>query len=88
MTYRFLVLPGAAKQLRTLPEPLAKRIYKKLRWIARQDSPLRYSVFLHDSRIGDVRFRIGEYRVVAIVDQRKRVIAIAAVGHRKEVYRS
>jgi mRNA interferase RelE/StbE len=42
---------------------------------------------LHNTKIGDARFRIGDYRAVAVIDEKKHFIAIAAVGHRREIYR-
>ena len=87
MAYEFFFLPDAEKQLRALDRPIIKRILKKLAWIAGQDNPLRHAVMLHDSKIGDIRFRIGDYRAAAIVDQGKKKIAIAAIGHRREIYR-
>ena len=35
----------------------------------------------------DYRIRIGEYRVVYAVDDAERVVIVARVGHRREVYR-
>ena len=47
--------------------------------------PLRYAVRLSDSKIGQYRFRIGDYRIV--FDLAENTIIILAVGHRKDVYR-
>lgn len=35
-----------------------------------------------------LRVRSGDYRVIYTVDDRMRVVVIAAVGHRREIYRS
>ncbi len=86
MAYEFRFLPDAEKQLRALDKPILKRILKKLAWIAKQENPLRYAVVLHNAKIGDIRFRIGDYRAIAIVDYGKKRIAIIAVGHRREIY--
>ena len=87
MAYDFVVLPDAEKQLRAMGLPLTRRILNKLLWIAKQSQPMRYAVRLHHSKIGDVRFRIGDYRVIAILDDEKRRLAIVAIGHRREIYR-
>ncbi len=87
MTYEFRFLLDAEKQLRALDHLTARRILKKLLWIAEQEHPLHFATFLHNPKIGDVRFRIGDYRVIALVDERRKRIAIAAIGHRREIYR-
>jgi mRNA interferase RelE/StbE len=35
----------------------------------------------------DYRIRVGDYRVVYAVDDDKRVVLIARIAHRREVYR-
>lgn len=87
MGYKFVILPQAEKQLDALDQATAKRLVKKLIWIAEQADPLRHAAPLHNAKIGDARFRIGDYRAVAIIDEKKGIIAIAAVGHRREIYR-
>ena len=87
MAYRFIVLPDAEKQIRAFDSVVARRIVKKLQWLASQDDPLRLATVLHNSKIGDARFRIGDYRAIALVDLKGQRIAIVAVGHRREIYR-
>ncbi len=87
MAYEFRFLPDAEKQLCLFDRLTARRIVKKLRWIAEQPQPWRYATFLHNPKIGDIRFRIGDYRAIAFVDEKKKRIAIAVIGHRRGVYR-
>jgi mRNA-degrading endonuclease RelE of RelBE toxin-antitoxin system len=35
-----------------------------------------------------LRVRSGDYRVIYAVDDQARIVTIAAVGHRREIYRS
>lgn len=34
-----------------------------------------------------LRIRVGDYRIIYAVDDRARVVTVAAIGHRREVYR-
>ena len=34
-----------------------------------------------------LRTRVGDYRIIYAVDEHTRVISVAAIGHRREVYR-
>ena len=87
MAYRFALLPQAEKQLQSLDRDVARRILKKLQWIEKQIQPLRFAVLLRQTKIGDARFRIGDYRVITLMDEKKKTITIAAIGHRREIYR-
>jgi mRNA interferase RelE/StbE len=87
MALEFELLPHAEKQLRALDVPTIKRILKKLSWIADQHDPLRHAVILHNAKIGDLRFRIGDYRVVCILDRPRKKVTIVAIGHRRDIYR-
>ena len=88
MRYKFEILPAAQKQFLKLNPTVAQRILKKLSWLEKQANPLTYAVKLKPPAIGDIRFRFGDYRVIALVDSKQKVISVAAVGHRREVYRS
>jgi mRNA interferase RelE/StbE len=35
----------------------------------------------------DYRVRVGDYRIVYAVDDRERLVLIARIAHRREVYR-
>ncbi|MFQ5452440.1 MAG: type II toxin-antitoxin system RelE/ParE family toxin [Candidatus Paceibacterota bacterium] len=81
--YRFT--ENALRQITKLPKDIQKRIIKKLDYYCKQDNPLYYADFLTDYRIGQFRFRVGEYRVV--FDVYNENIVILVVGHRKEIYK-
>lgn len=87
MGYRIDLSLEASKHLSTLDPVIARRIIKKLQWFSKQDDTLRWARHLVDSNIGDIRFRIGEYRAVGILYQSSRTIIIVALGHRREIYR-
>lgn len=35
-----------------------------------------------------MRVRSGDYRVIYTIDDRARVVTVAAIGHRREIYRN
>ncbi|HWQ99607.1 MAG TPA: type II toxin-antitoxin system RelE/ParE family toxin [Candidatus Methylomirabilis sp.] len=87
MAFEVVFLPDAEKQLRALDGVTVKRLLRKLAWIAKQIDPMRHAVMLHNPKIGDLRFRIGDYRAVAVVEHGKKKISIVAIGHRRDIYR-
>lgn len=86
MAYKWRLLPAAMDDLKELDAAIAKRILKKLRWLAKQANPLRQGKRLSDTAIGDIRFRMGDYRVIAIVEEKTKQILIVAIGHRRTIY--
>ncbi|WP_338113051.1 type II toxin-antitoxin system RelE/ParE family toxin [Sphingopyxis panaciterrulae] len=64
-----------------------QRIVKTLRQIAALDDPRQRGHALVGDYAGHWRYRIGDYRVIAKIEDGRMVIVVIAVGHRREVYR-
>ena len=75
----------AAEELRDLPPPIQRRVAAKMRFFADQPDPLKFAKRLTNSRLGQFRFRIGEYRVV--FDVEGEAIYVLRIAKRDEVYR-
>lgn len=82
-TYEFT--SRSLKELRKLEKKQQLRIIEKLDYICNSPNPLIYSDHLTDSRLGEYRIRIGDYRV--IFDLNDDVLTILKVGHRRDIYR-
>ncbi len=87
MACKFTFSSRAADQLSRIDDASAKRILRKLAWFQEQLDPLRFAIRLHPAKLGDYRFRVGDYRVIMVLDPKKKVILIAVIGHRRDVYR-
>ena len=37
--------------------------------------------------VQEYRLRVGQYRILYVIDDRRRVVEVIAVGHRRDVYR-
>jgi mRNA interferase RelE/StbE len=84
MPYQIVVKRSAEKELQALPAKLRERIAARL--LALEENPRPSGVKKLQGE-ESYRIRIGDYRVLYTIDDRARVIAIYAVGHRREVYR-
>lgn len=62
---------------------LAKRIWNKI--LSAKENPHRSFARLTGRK--DYKLRIGDYRVIADIDDSKKVIEISLIGHRKSVYK-
>ena len=84
MSWTVEVQRPAEKELANLPHQAQERIAEALR--ALEKNPFPRGVKKLKARDG-YRIRVGDYRVVFRVDHRARLLRIAAIGHRKDVYR-
>ena len=73
----------AARELKKLDRQIQKRIIEKLMHYADTEN-LSEAKRLTDSRLGEWRYRIGDYRV--IFDLSGKEIEVLKVAHRSEVY--
>lgn len=50
------------------------------------DNPRKFGKGLTANRVGQWRYRIGDYRLICIIEDDKFIITALTVGHRREVY--
>lgn len=81
---QILFKPRAEKDLKKLDYQTRVRILKKLQFYILQPDPLQFAEPLKDSKFGDWKFRIGDYRILFDVENDK--IIVLKVGHRKDIY--
>ena len=88
MAWRIEFVPAAAKELKKLGRSEAARIIATLETrIATLDEPRQLGSALTGDLVGLWRWRIGDYRVVARIEDERVTILVVRVAHRKEVYR-
>lgn len=81
-------VPAAAKELRKLDRQVAARILTTLEQrIATLDDPRTIGGPLAGEHAGYWRWRIGDYRVVARIEDERVTVLVVRVAHRRDVYR-
>ena len=75
--------PEALEFLWKLDETLAKRIWDKI--ISTKSEPYHFFERLVGRK--DYKLRIGDYRVIADVNDSSKRIEITLIGHRKKIYK-
>jgi len=79
---------AAARDLRKLGADAERRVLRYLRErIAGSRDPRRFGQALTGDRKGFWRYRVGDYRIVAAIEDDRLVVLVVTVGHRREVYR-
>ncbi len=76
---------AALKSFLKLPSHVQKQIDKKLNLLAKNPSEGTQVKALQDEK-GACRLRVGDYRVVYYVENKKLLILVIRVGHRKDIY--
>jgi len=84
--YGIRILDSAARELARLDKPLARRIVRRLRWLAENLHAIKPEALTGDLA-GLFKLRVGDYRVIYELLHEDHAIAIHAIGHRREIYR-
>ena len=79
---------AAVRELRRLGADGESRVLRYLRErIEGSQDPRRFGHALTGDRKGLWRYRVGDYRIVAAIEDDRFVVLVVTVGHRREVYR-
>lgn len=77
----------AARELRKLGTEAQRLILRYLRTrIATANDPRRFGKPLLGDQEGLWRYRVGDYRIVARIEDDRVVVLVVKVGHRRTVY--
>jgi mRNA interferase RelE/StbE len=82
MMYEIVFTHKALKDLNSLDKKIKVQIINKIKEYS--ISPFDNARKLIDKKLGQFRYRIGDYRVIFDIDENK--IVILKIGHRKEIY--
>jgi len=89
-TYEVLLNPDAARELKKLPRDAAERIRKALDSLrdqpkkARSGSDVKHLVGTSNPEL--YRLRVGDYRAIFWVDEKRGEVLVEKVGLRKRIY--
>lgn len=87
MTYKVEFAEKALKQLKKSDRHTAALI---LGWVRKNlencENPRLHGKGLTSNRSGEWRYRVGDYRLLAKIDDNKITILILNVGHRRDIY--
>ena len=88
MKYEVDMSEKAVKALKKMDKYTAKLITS---WISNNlqncEDPRRHGKALTANRAGQWRYRVGDYRIIAEIQDQKIIIYILDIGHRKNIYK-
>ena len=81
--------PAALDDLKKLDRPVQQRLLGFLRErVALLDDPRTIGEALAGSRLGNYwKYRVGDWRIVCDIQDRRIVVRVLRVGNRRDVYR-
>ena len=87
MKYKVMFTKKALKQLKKIDRQIAALI---LGWIEKNlnncQNPRIYGKNLIGNKSDKWRYRIGSYRILCKIEDKKLIILVLEVGHRKNIY--
>ena len=87
MNYKVEYTARAVKELKKLDKPTRAFIFG---WIEKNlvgcEDPRRHGKALTANHRGQWRYRIGDYRLIADIQDDRILILIMTIGHRRDVY--
>ena len=89
MAWRIELSGAARKDLRALDRHVAIRILRFLdERVAVLDDPRAIGEALRGARLGEFwKYRVGDYRIIAAIEDAAVRILVVRIGNRREVYR-
>jgi mRNA interferase RelE/StbE len=84
--YRIEFLPTAAKEFKKLPSDLKQRIGVQIEALCLDPRPSGAKALQGGN--GQLRIRVGDYRVIYRIQDDKLIILVLKVGHRSKIYRN
>jgi mRNA interferase RelE/StbE len=84
-SYTLSYSKSALDTLKRLDKSIARRITAKAEWLAANAMTVRHKA-LTGRWHGLYKWRVGEYRIVYSLDHERRVILIAVIGNRSDIY--
>nr|WP_231994840.1 type II toxin-antitoxin system RelE/ParE family toxin [Vaginimicrobium propionicum] len=87
LAWKIEVFAKADKSLRKLDRQVARKIVAALAELAELDDPRSRGKALTGNLVGLWRYRVGDYRLLCLIDDEVLVVLVVDVAHRSKVYR-
>lgn len=85
MRYEIIIKPTAEKSLNRVPWPAGRRIADALEELRNNPRPDGCVKLAGDENLW--RIRVGDYRLVYEIHEKRLLVLVVRIGHRKDIYR-
>ena len=89
MAWRIEYDKDAEREIAKLDRQIAQRIIRFMgSRVAKLENPRSIGEALAGSTLGDYwKYRVGDYRIIADIQEARLIVQVVRVGHRREVYK-
>jgi mRNA interferase RelE/StbE len=84
--FKIVLIPEAQSDIVRLDSSLQTRILDKLEWMGENAQLIRHQALQGDEWDGSYKYRVGDYRIIYLLDSTAQKMTILKIGHRREVY--
>jgi len=85
LAYRIEFAPRADRQFRALEKSLQARLGRRIDSLAENPRPQGIKKLAGEEDL--FRLRVGDYRIIYQIQEKRLVVLVVGVGHRADVYR-
>ena len=85
MKYSVVYSKTALREIKSLPQLYARKIYEKTAMLAENPRPIGCKKLV-GSKEEIWRIRIGDYRILYTIDDQIKIVDIRRIGHRRDIY--
>jgi mRNA interferase RelE/StbE len=85
-TYQIVFTPVARRQLASLDPPTRRRVAHRIEALGVDPRPPGAEMLKGGQ--GELRIRIGDWRVIYVVRDEELLVLVIKIGHRRDVYRA
>ena len=86
MAYRVEFAPKAARQFGALDRGVQRRLAARIDALAADPRPHGVKKLAAEDDL--YRLRVGDYRILYQIQERRLIVLVVGVGHRSEIYRA
>jgi mRNA interferase RelE/StbE len=79
--------PEAQGDIRRLDPSVQARVLDRLEWMGKNADLMRHQTLRGEEWGGCFRYRLGDHRIIYLLDRATNKLMVLKVGHRRDVYR-
>ena len=85
MSYQVQIAPAAQREFRRLPPEVVRKVDAAM--LELEQHPRPHGCAKLEGSEDEYRVRVGDYRMLYVIDDKARLVTIAHVRHRRDAYR-
>ena len=85
MSYQIDIAPAAQRDVKRLPSEVVRKVDTTM--LELEQTPRPHGCTKLEGSEDEYRVRVGDYRILYVIDDKAKLVTIARVRHRRDAYR-